>query len=225
MKSAWLWRALEVTVWVAGLAMVVAYVGARSYGEIERRQAVASFPDLQEAVAVRPGERTEGDAQGALPAPAIPTQSNWSSARVRAYQASTAASVPAEGAPVALLRIRRVSLEVPVYTEISERNLNRGAALVPGSAAPDSNGNVSIAAHRDGYFRSLQQVEIGDVVDVQLPTGERSYRVTQLSIVEPTDLSPVQPTESAALTLVTCYPFYFVGSAPQRYIVRAEAMP
>ena len=108
--------------------------------------------------------------------------------------------------------------------EASERNLNRGAGLIAGTAAPGSDGNIGIAAHRDGYFRALDSVEVGDPVELETLSRRRQYRVTELAIVQQTDVSPLHDRGVAAVTLVTCYPFYFVGSAPQRYIVRAVAI-
>jgi len=125
---------------------------------------------------------------------------------------------------VAVLRIPRVDLEVPVYAALDERNLNRGAALVKGTAPPDSSGNTAIAAHRDGYFRALKNVALGDVLTVQTLSRLRKYRVTAIEIVKPENVSPLRATAFPTVTLVTCYPFYFVGSAPRRYIVRAVAM-
>jgi len=117
-----------------------------------------------------------------------------------------------------------VDLAVPVYARLDERNLNRGAALVEGTAAPDSDGNTAIAAHRDGYFRALKSVALGDIVTVQTLSRLRKYRVTTIEIVKPENVTPLHATTFPALTLVTCYPFYFVGNAPRRYIVRAVAM-
>jgi sortase A len=85
-------------------------------------------------------------------------------------------------------------------------------------------GNVGIAGHRDSFFRNLQHVAVGDVIEFEGLAGSRSYRITDLSVVEPTDVSVLDATESAVMTLVTCYPFYFAGHAPQRFIVRAEAV-
>ena len=227
--------ALEISAWTIGILLLGLYLGARSAGEIERRQAVQAFEGR--GAAMLPGDRAAsgrtdpavlqagpGGALAPMPLDVVPQplQSDWSNARITAYQQDSASLAEL---PVALLRIPRVELEVPVYAELNERNLNRGAAWVEGTATPDSLGNVGIAAHRDGYFRSLQHVVIGDTVELALPDQQRRYRITQLSIVDPTDVSPLHPTEEGALTLVTCYPFYFVGSAPQRYIVRAEVMP
>jgi sortase A len=124
-----------------------------------------------------------------------------------------------------VLRIASVALEVPVYADGTERNLNRGAGLLAGTAAPGGDGNVAIVAHRDGYFRALEGVRVGDKVELATPTQTRWYRVAEITIVEPTDLRTLDATDTPAVTLVTCYPFHFVGHAPQRYIVRALALP
>jgi sortase A len=121
------------------------------------------------------------------------------------------------------LRIDRIGLEVPVYADVSERNLNRGAGLIAGTGLPGDEGNVGIAAHRDSYFRVLKDVAVGDLIALESLAGIRRYRITELFVVEPDDLKPLHEVGAPVITLVTCYPFYFVGAAPQRFIVRAVA--
>ena len=82
-------------------------------------------------------------------------------------------------------------------------------------------GNIGIAAHRDGFFRVLKDVVTGDTLEIETPQRTMSYRVERQWIVAPEDASVLDPTASPAVTLVTCYPFYFIGAAPQRFIVRA----
>lgn len=88
---------------------------------------------------------------------------------------------------------------------------------------PGSNGNVGIAAHRDTHFRALKDLSLGDRIELALPDRTQIYVVTDLWVVEPGDVHVLDDTGSPVLTLVTCYPFYFVGNAPQRFIVRAAA--
>jgi sortase A len=153
----------------------------------------------------------------------MPDQTQWSASRVRAFAAlAFGETVPVP--PAAVLRIGSVGVEVPVYVNASERNLNRGAGLVAGTALPESDGNIVIAAHRDGYFRALERVVVGDVLELETRSLRRQYRVAEVAIVEPTDIRPLLETSVPTVTLVTCYPFYFVGNAPQRYIVRAVAL-
>jgi len=227
---------LETACWTGGVLLIVLYFGARAYGEMERRQAVASFTQARSVAEAENGGSSDAGRIELAPSstdtePSSPNrgpdqthgpdQTQWSASRIRAYTAVTAEGAPL---PEALLRIRRVELEVPVYADTNERNLNRGAGLIAGTAAPDSDGNVAIAAHRDGYFRALERVVVGDVLELESLSQQRRYRVTELAIVEPTDMSPLDATDAPAITLVTCYPFYFAGAAPQRYIVRALAI-
>ena len=102
-----------------------------------------------------------------------------------------------------------------------DRTLDRGVGYIDGTAAPGAEGNLGIAGHRDGFFRGLKDIAAGDVI--QIETGQRTdvYRVERTWVVPPDDVSVLDPTPARALTLVTCYPFYFIGSAPRRFIVRA----
>ena len=82
---------------------------------------------------------------------------------------------------------------------------------------------MGLAGHRDGFFRVLKDVKIGDMIHVQSLDATTRYRISEIKIVEPTDVYVLDPTQSATVTLVTCYPFYFIGEAPQRYIVKGLA--
>jgi len=139
------------------------------------------------------------------------------SARVESAAASTDLAV------IGVLRIPVIELEVPVGQGTDETVLRRGAGLIVGSATPGSPGNVAIAAHRDTFFRGLKDITVGDLVELDTLDRLQTYRVTELLVVEPTDVHVLADTGEPVLTLVTCYPFYFVGHAPQRFIVRAVA--
>jgi sortase A len=102
--------------------------------------------------------------------------------------------------------------------------LNRGIGRIEGTAHVGAAGNLGLAAHRDGFFRGLKDVQVGDAIDVESLEGTMHYRITELAIVEPTDVHVLAPTDTATLTLVTCYPFYFIGEAPQRFIVKGIAV-
>jgi len=129
----------------------------------------------------------------------------------------------ADGLPVALLRVRRLGLEVPVFVGTDQRTLNRGAGLVEGTALPDATGNTVISGHRDTFFRPLKDLEAGDELELMLPTGAlQRFEVEQIFVTDPLDVSVLEPTPARRLTLITCYPFAFVGFAPERLIVRAE---
>ena len=209
-------RMLGTICWVFGMSLLAVYLAARVEGELQRQQAISAFMATAHAA-------TQNLSRTPLSFGA-PNESHWSQGRIRAYRTATAEAFPDAGGPIAILQIHRLGLEVPVYAQLNEVNLNRGAALITGTAPPDSDGNTAIAAHRDGYFRVLKNLVTGDLIQVQTLTRARTYRVTNLEIVKPNDVSVLRGTPDSEVTLVTCYPFYFVGSAPLRYIVRAVAV-
>ena len=122
-------------------------------------------------------------------------------------------------APVAILRVPDLHLEVPVFATDSELHLNRGAGLIAGMGDPDKGGNVGIAGHRDGFFRALKDVKPGQLIEIETRARTHRYRVVSTEIVDPKDVHVLEDTLDPTVT-VTCYPFYFLGSAPQRFIVR-----
>jgi sortase A len=85
-------------------------------------------------------------------------------------------------------------------------------------------GNLAIAGHRDGFFRTLKDAAVGDRIELRTPSGVRVYEIEDMAVIEPNDVSVLRDTPDRALTLLTCYPFYFVGDAPQRFVVRAIAV-
>jgi sortase A len=119
------------------------------------------------------------------------------------------------------LRVSRLDLTVPVVIGSSNEALDQGAGLVEGSALPGDLGNVAIAGHRDTVFRPLEQIREGDEIVVESPTTRVFYRVREIRITTPKDLTPLAPELNNTLTLITCYPFRYTGNAPQRFIVRA----
>ena len=124
--------------------------------------------------------------------------------------------------PIAILRIPDLGLEVPVYASASELYLNRGAGLIEGMGLPDKGGNLGIAGHRDGFFRVLKDVVPGQRIEIETQKRKHSYRVVSTEVVDPSELRVLADTLDPTVTLVTCYPFYFLGSAPQRFIVRGQ---
>jgi sortase A len=206
------WHALEWGMALAGIGLLLSYGAVRSWSYHQQQAGLEQFAAAraQEASATTVAPAT-------LPLLSEPDRSLWSAQRVRAYDTSSAATMP-----IGVLRIPAVKLAVPIYEGTSESTLNRGAGRIEGTAQLGEEGNVGIAAHRDGFFRALKDIGIGAELTLQTPRGDRHYQVTSLLITEPTDVAVIARGQTAALTLVTCYPFYFVGSAPQRFIVRAE---
>jgi LPXTG-site transpeptidase (sortase) family protein len=124
---------------------------------------------------------------------------------------------------LARLRVSRVSLEVAVLEGIEARTLRRGAGWIPGTARPGKQGNVGIAAHRDTFFRPLREVRSGDRIELETLSTVQSYVVRSVYVVDPETTSVLRPTNEPTVTLVTCFPFDYVGPAPRRYIVQAVA--
>ena len=145
----------------------------------------------------------------------------WAEDRIEEYRESLEHEFTP---PLAILRIPKIGLEVAVLEGTSELALNRGVGHITGTPRPGDGGNVGIAGHRDGYFRGLKDITEGDLIELETLAGIENYTITELLLVDPPDVWVLEPTGVPSITLVTCYPFYFVGSAPQRYIVRAESV-
>jgi len=185
---------------VAGGAMLcVSAVGTVAYGRVMARLDVARF-------------RAQGGA-AAL----------WDAKRIQAYEKTLHVKF---APPLAVLRVPALGIEAPLLEGTSDVAMNRGVGHIEGSALPGEVGNIAIAGHRDGFFRALKDVKVGEVVELERQTSAGMkrdlYQVERIAVVDPADVSVVAPTNDAMLTLVTCYPFYFVGTAPQRFVVQAK---
>jgi len=142
----------------------------------------------------------------------------WHEAQERTHQNQLAQPVmPILG----ILRIPSAHLEVPVLEGTNKLSLNRGVGHILGTPRPGQNGNIGIAGHRDGFFRGLRSVNVGDFIELESLGRILTYRVNQLQIVDSGDVAILNSKEVPSLTLVTCYPFNFIGSAPRRYVVEA----
>lgn len=206
-------RALEWGLLVVGLLMFGVYLGARIHRSVLSRAEVERFKDkVLEAEKLKAGTEIVSEK---------PDFSLWSSKRVQAYQESLAAHfAPA----LALLRIPKINLEVPVLEGTDDLILNRAVGHIVGTSKPGENGNVGIAGHRDGFFRGLKDVSTGDTIEIVTPENVTRYMIDEITVVDPSNVEVLAPRAQPSITLVTCYPFYFIGSAPQRYIVRASIM-
>jgi sortase A len=133
------------------------------------------------------------------------------------------APVLKRGDLIGRLDIPRLKLSAAVAEGDDDNTLKNAIGHLPDTPLPwHGRGNVAIAAHRDGLFRKLEHIKLNDEIRVTTPRGNYLYLVTKTHIVNPGDLWVVRPTEVPTLTLVTCYPFSFVGNAPQRFVVQAE---
>lgn len=200
---------LEKLLWVVGLGLLgwVGWVQAESWWF--QRNAEAQLERSITLAARQGGARPSGlDPSGRLPAePPVPSLT-----AVR------------HGKPVGRLRIPRLELSVMVAEGADPGVLNRGAGHLPNTALPGQGGNVGIAAHRDRHFRALKDVAVGDEVVLETAVGAFRYRVEWTRIVSPDRVDVLHPTGEPTLTLVTCYPFYYVGNAPDRFVVRARRL-
>jgi sortase A len=125
-------------------------------------------------------------------------------------------------APIAAIALPRLQVRVPVFAGVNEFSMTVGAGHLTETSSVQGGGNIALTAHRDGSFRMLKDVRKGDRIELSSGAQVRRFRVARHFIVDPEDVSVLAPTEVPTLTLITCYPFWFVGKAPQRYIVQAE---
>jgi sortase A len=174
-----------------GCAAVVYAAGTVAYGEMSQRYASWRF-DAETAVPLGPAAAIEPS-------------------RIEVH----------DGDRVGRLEVQRLGLSVMIYQGIEESALIAGAGHVPGTPAPGGDGNIVIAAHRDSYFRKLSGILAGDSIRIITVRGSYEYIVDSSEVVDPEDTRVMESRDRDELTLITCYPFYFVGSAPKRFIVHA----
>jgi sortase A len=207
-KRAVLLRRVERGLLLFGSLFLGIFVSARVDRAISLHETMAHFREISPADSVAP-----------IVVGNVLDLSRRSENGERAYQKVLAEHV---SRPLAVLRIARVHLEVPVLDGTSTLALNRGVGHIRGTAAPGEGGNTGIAGHRDGFFRLLRDVRLGDSIELERPGQTLQYRVTEILIVEPNNVDVLQPKTVPSLTLITCFPFYFIGSAPKRYVVEAS---
>jgi sortase A len=148
-------------------------------------------------------------------------------ARSQAVTAAAVKALPAIGPDglIGRIEIARLGVSVVVMEGTGKSTLRRAAGHITGTGLPGQRGNIGIAGHRDTFFRPLRNTERNDIITLTTPGGEYHYRVVSTKVVSPSDVGVLNPDGTEILTLVTCYPFYFVGAAPSRFIVRAERVP
>ena len=201
------WPTAEFAAWTLGIVCLAVWAAVSADGAIGGRAELKRFAAMQ-AAAPRP----------VPPGAAEPDLSLWEPKRIAAWR--DALRTPG-APPLGVVRIPKVHIEAPLLPGTDDVTLNRGVGHIEGTALPGTDGNAGIAGHRDGFFRGLKDVGPGDTIELETLQGREVYRVERIWIVVPEDVSVLDATTTRALTLVTCYPFYFVGPAPQRLIVRA----
>lgn len=131
---------------------------------------------------------------------------------------------PAPGRPIGVIEIPRLGLSSVVIEGDESASLLLGVGHLSDTPLPWRGGNSVLAAHRDTFFRGLGGIRPKDVIRFRTADAEFDYRVQETRVVQPSDVAVLAPTTSAVLTLITCYPFTYIGPAPKRFIVRAERM-
>jgi sortase A len=199
---------------ICGLLLVGICMAAYIHGEVMSRVGLKRFENRQT-------EKRVQTAETLLPKSGLKVDFGlWSKRRIAQYEESLTQHFDP---PLAVLRISKAHLAVPVFEGTDDLILNRGVGHILGTVGPGEEGNAGIAGHRDGFFRVLKDVVPGDVIELVTPARTDRYTVDKIAIIRPDDVSVLQPRPMRSLTLVTCYPFYLIGSAPQRFIVQASA--
>jgi sortase A len=199
-------RIAERILLAIGLSLLLGWAAARFHGRTASDAAIERFY-------AQASQRLDASSAGGV------DFTQWSPQRIEAYKGSLTAK---KDLPLAILHIPKIQLEVPVFNDTDDLTLNRGVGRIIGTAHIGGAGNIGIAGHRDGFFRGLKDLARDDVIELILPERTDQYLITDIQIVGPENVSVLDATPVPTLTLVTCYPFYFVGSAPQRYIVTAS---
>ena len=142
-------------------------------------------------------------------------------ARADGVRADSLGTVGRGESPLGRIEISTIGLSAMILEGTDARTLRRAVGHIPGTPLPGQPGNVAITGHRDTFFRPLHNIRKGDEITLTTVSGSYRYRVDSTKVVEPENTEVLADSDDAVLTLVTCYPFYFVGPAPKRFIVRA----
>jgi len=206
-------RRAERIVLAIGLALLALWGAVRLHRTLASRGAIARFQVAQLGMT--------SESMSPVADPVLGSKVDfglWATNRITAYEASLAQK---KDMPLAILRVPKIGLEAPVFDDTDDLTLNRGVGRIRGTEQIGQVGNVGIAGHRDGFFRGLKDVALGDIIELEVGGEKEQYVVEQIRIVKPEDTSVLSRASTQTLTLVTCFPFYYVGSAPQRYVVTA----
>jgi sortase A len=212
--------AIERTLLVVGILLISIVLTAYLHRTIMVRSSMRSFEKArQEQAAAKPigatGSKAKPESQDGLAG-----MSHERPEVVNGRRRVTAVQQKS-GVPLAVLRIPGIHLEVPVLQGTDEITLNRAVGQIPGTAAPGEVGNIGIAGHRDSFFRNLKDINRGDEIELETTSASASYVVTRILVTGPDDTTVLESSSEPMLTLVTCYPFHFIGPAPRRFVVQA----
>lgn len=210
-------RVVETLLSIAALMLLTVCISGYLHRSFSGLLALRQFEQSKSAEG-----KGSGDALADADEPRKVDSRLWSNTRIRGYLDSLNQHI---SPPLAVLVVEKPGITVPVFAGTDELTLNRGAGLIQGTSRPGQQGNVGIAGHRDGFFRALKDIAEGDELRLETVADVIRYRVDSVLVVTPDDVSVLAPRGWDSLTLVTCYPFYFIGDAPRRYIVRATKQP
>ena len=220
-------RAGELLSYSAGVLLTGFFAVQLAQGEVDRQQGIAQFEQSASKFAMidsaplslDPAHFEDSQASVSFESAGDPDTTLWAPGRVADYQASLSSDLP----PIlGVLSIPSVGLNVPVYNTDSELTMDRGSGIIDGMAYPHEPGNIGISGHRDGYFRVLKDIQVGDAIVLETLEGPKRFTIDAFQVVDIENTTLLQDTREQTVTLVTCYPFYFVGHAPQRFIVTAS---
>jgi sortase A len=206
-------------IWIERLLLVLGFALLFIYGAARLDSFFSSQAVLNRFSAIASLSTSTSDDVAEVVGPSRVDFSLRDGHREQAYEGSP--NKPS-GAPLAVLYIAKIGLAVPLLDGTDGLTLNHAVGRISGTARPGEAGNIGIAGHRDGFFRGLKDIVIGDTIDLKAPQGTTTYAVDEINIVRPNDASVLGPRPAPSLTLITCYPFYFIGRAPQRYVVHAS---
>jgi sortase A len=212
-KSAlrWLERVLLVVAIFCLGSWIYAWIDSAYYQYRENQILDESLSQSQEAPPAASSSASETDSLGSFQPSAAPPPPQEPPRKPLA-----------EGELVGRIEIPRLGISTIVLEGVDATTLRRGVGHIPDTAPPGTGGNVGLAAHRDSFFRGLKDIRKNDIIRLKTLDGSYQYRVEQTEIVDPEDTQVLADTGLPELTLVTCYPFYYVGSAPKRFIVHAQ---
>jgi sortase A len=207
------WKWIERALLIYGFLLLVVYGGIQLESSLSSRTALKSFAAHESSASFAATAIEEDNASTEI------DRNIFNENPAHAYEENQPNPV---AQPMGVLEIPKIHLAVPLLDETDALTLNHAVGRIAGTARPGEQGNIGIAGHRDGFFRGLKNVKLGDAIELRTVSATATYVVDQIKIVRPTEVSVLRPRETPSLTLVTCYPFSFIGSAPQRYIVMAS---
>jgi sortase A len=213
-KSQWsIWKWLERALMLCGLGLIAIVGLARLESALSSRAALKSFADLNSSTSSSIRETAEGSDVSGVSS----TSGVEASGRVHKENVSSKS-----GVSMAVLEIPNIHLAVPVLNGADASTLSHAVGCIHGTARPGEQGNIGMAGHRDSFFRGLKDLEIGDSIELKTGRATDTYVVDKIQIVSPDNVGVLRPRPHRSLTLVTCFPFYYIGSGPERYAVMAS---